>query len=55
MNVHFPQSEEARSEAENLMNCENMYRSAKDGFPLGGLMQENLKKNLIGLKCDTQT
>jgi len=34
MNVHFPQSEEARAEAELLMNCDHMFRSAKDGFPL---------------------
>ena len=29
MNVHFPQSEEARAEANLLMNCEHIYRSAK--------------------------
>ena len=29
MNVHFPQSEEARAEAETLMNSDQMFRSAK--------------------------
>lgn len=42
MNVHFPQSEEARVEAETLMNADHMFRSAKDGYPLAGLMQDHV-------------
>ena len=42
MNLHLPQTEEARAEAEMLMNTDHMYRSAKDGFPLAGLMQDHI-------------
>ena len=42
MNLHLPQTEEARAEAETLMCTEHMFRSAKDGFPLAGLMQDHI-------------
>ena len=42
MNLHLPQTEEARAEAEFLMGTDEMYRSAKDGYPLTGLMQDHI-------------
>ena len=42
MNLHLPQTEEARAEAENLMLTDHMFRSAKDGYPLAGLIQDHV-------------
>ena len=42
MNLHLPQTEECRAEAEFLMNTDQMFRSAKDGYPLSGLMQDHI-------------
>ena len=42
MNLHLPQTEEARAEAETLMCTDHMFRSAKDGYPLAGLMQDHI-------------
>lgn len=39
MNAHVPQNELGRSEAYNLINVSNQYLVAKDGTPLGGLIQ----------------
>ena len=37
MNVHFPQSFNARSECYQLMNSANFYLTPKDGSPLGSV------------------
>lgn len=42
MNAHVPQNELARSEAYNLINVSNQYLVAKDGTPLGGLIQDHV-------------
>ena len=39
MNVHFPQSELARSEAYNIANTNNQYLVPTSGKPLRGLIQ----------------
>ena len=36
MNLHFPQSERARSEAMHLITTHNNYLTPKDGSPLAG-------------------
>lgn len=42
MNAHVPQNELGRSEAYNLINVPNQYLVAKDGTPLGGLIQDHV-------------
>lgn len=42
MNAHVPQNELGRSEANNLINVPNQYLVAKDGTPLGGLIQDHV-------------
>lgn len=42
MNAHLPQNELGRSEANNLINVANQYLVAKDGTPLGGLIQDHV-------------
>lgn len=42
MNAHAPQNDLARSEAYNLLNVANQYLVAKDGTPLGGLIQDHV-------------
>lgn len=42
MNAHVPQNELGRSEAYNLVNVSNQYLVAKDGTPLGGLIQDHV-------------
>eukprot|EP01127_Copromyxa_protea_P016159 TRINITY_DN4752_c0_g1_i1.p1 TRINITY_DN4752_c0_g1~~TRINITY_DN4752_c0_g1_i1.p1 ORF type:complete len:1593 (+),score=456.38 TRINITY_DN4752_c0_g1_i1:313-4779(+) len=42
MNVHFPQSELAKSEARIICNTDNQYIVPKDGTPLRGLIQDNI-------------
>lgn len=42
MNAHVPQNEFGRSEAYNLINVSNQYLVAKDGTPLGGLIQDHV-------------
>lgn len=42
MNAHVPQNELGRSEAYNLINVSNQYLVAKDGTPLGGLIQDHV-------------
>jgi len=42
MNCHFPQNEQCRAEALELMLTDHQYLSAKDGKPLSGLMQDHL-------------
>uniref|UniRef100_A0A2P2I841 DNA-directed RNA polymerase subunit n=1 Tax=Hirondellea gigas TaxID=1518452 RepID=A0A2P2I841_9CRUS len=40
MNLHFPQNELARSEAQYLVTTHNQYLTPKDGSPLAGLVQD---------------
>lgn len=42
MNAHVPQNELGRSEAYNLINVSSQYLVAKDGTPLGGLIQDHV-------------
>ncbi|XP_023211114.1 DNA-directed RNA polymerase I subunit RPA1-like [Centruroides sculpturatus] len=42
MNVHFPQSELARSEAYNIASVNYQYLVPKDGTPLSGLIQDHV-------------
>ncbi|XP_075252575.1 DNA-directed RNA polymerase I subunit RPA1-like [Convolutriloba macropyga] len=42
VNMHFPQSFNARSEGYQLMNAANFYLTPKDGSPLGGLIQDHI-------------
>lgn len=40
LNLHFPQNEVARSEANHLVTTHNQYLTPKDGSPLAGLIQD---------------
>ncbi|KAG7161070.1 DNA-directed RNA polymerase I subunit RPA1-like [Homarus americanus] len=40
LNLHFPQNEIARSEAQHLVTTHNQYLTPKDGSPLAGLIQD---------------
>ncbi|XP_004925181.2 DNA-directed RNA polymerase I subunit RPA1 [Bombyx mori] len=42
MNAHFPQDENARSEAYNIMSVTKQYLVPKDGTPLSGLIQDHV-------------
>jgi DNA-directed RNA polymerase I subunit RPA1 len=42
INMHFPQSNEARSEGYHIMNAAHQYLVPKDGTPLGGLIQDHI-------------
>ena len=53
INVHFPQSHLARSEAYNIAANKLQYISCKDGGPLRGLMQDHVDGALLLTKKDT--
>lgn len=40
LNLHFPQNELARSEANYIISTHNQYLTPKDGSPLAGLIQD---------------
>lgn len=42
MNMHFPQNENARSEAMNLANTDSQYLTPTSGAPLRGLIQDHI-------------
>ncbi|CDF90606.1 ZYBA0S07-04940g1_1 [Zygosaccharomyces bailii CLIB 213] len=42
MNMHFPQNENARSEAFNLANTDSQYLTPTSGSPLRGLIQDHI-------------
>eukprot|EP00121_Abeoforma_whisleri_P010916 Awhi_evm1s10066 len=47
MNVHFPQSELARSEAYNIANTDNQYLVPTSGKPLRGLIQDHVGSGAV--------
>ncbi|KAI9502457.1 hypothetical protein BX070DRAFT_14210 [Coemansia spiralis] len=53
MNMHFPQSEAARSELRNIMNADMTYLNPTDGGPLRGLIQDSVDGGVILTKRDT--
>ncbi|KAJ2390774.1 hypothetical protein H4S02_001675 [Coemansia sp. RSA 2611] len=53
MNMHFPQSEAARSELRNIMNADKTYLNPTDGGPLRGLIQDSVDGGVIMTKRDT--
>ncbi|KAJ1839933.1 hypothetical protein LPJ73_006591, partial [Coemansia sp. RSA 2703] len=53
MNIHFPQSEAARSELRNIMAADMTYLNPTDGGPLRGLIQDSVDGGVIMTKRDT--
>ncbi|KAJ2723213.1 hypothetical protein GGI07_002782 [Coemansia sp. Benny D115] len=53
MNMHFPQSEVARSELRNIMGADMTYLNPTDGEPLRGLIQDSVDGGVIMTKRDT--
>ncbi|KAI8323716.1 beta and beta-prime subunits of DNA dependent RNA-polymerase [Martensiomyces pterosporus] len=53
MNMHFPQSEAARSELRNIMGADMTYLNPTDGGPLRGLIQDSVDGGVILTKRDT--
>ncbi|KAJ2849957.1 hypothetical protein IWW36_002266 [Coemansia brasiliensis] len=53
MNMHFPQSESARSELRNIMDADNTYLNPTDGKPLRGLIQDSVDGGVILTNRDT--
>ncbi|KAH8892079.1 beta and beta-prime subunits of DNA dependent RNA-polymerase [Thozetella sp. PMI_491] len=53
MNMHFPQSELARSEALQLADTDHQYTSATAGKPLRGLIQDHLSVSVALCSRDT--
>ncbi|KAI9471308.1 hypothetical protein BX667DRAFT_481632 [Coemansia mojavensis] len=53
MNMHFPQSESARSELRNIMDADNTYLNPTDGGPLRGLIQDSVDGGVILTNRDT--
>eukprot|EP00466_Bigelowiella_natans_P011459 jgi/Bigna1/78367/fgenesh1_pg.54_\ len=47
MNMHFPQSELARAEAQMLANTDNQYVKPTDGTPLRGLIQDHVDAGVL--------
>lgn len=53
MNLHLPQNEMARSEAYNLMITSKQYISPTSGYPLRGLIQDNISSAVLLTMKDT--
>ncbi|KAJ2788073.1 hypothetical protein GGI18_003055, partial [Coemansia linderi] len=53
MNMHFPQSQAARSELANIMAADQTYINPTDGGPLRGLIQDSVDGGVILTKRDT--
>ncbi|KAJ2617132.1 hypothetical protein H4S08_000456 [Coemansia sp. RSA 1365] len=53
MNMHFPQSEAARSELREIMGADKTYLNPTDGKPLRGLIQDSVDGGVILTKRDT--
>ncbi|KAJ2785118.1 hypothetical protein H4R18_000706 [Coemansia javaensis] len=53
MNMHFPQSEAARSELHNIMGADMTYINPTNGEPLRGLIQDSVDGGVILTKRDT--
>ncbi|KAJ2010303.1 hypothetical protein GGI14_006469, partial [Coemansia sp. S680] len=53
MNMHFPQSQAARSELSNIMAADLTYINPTDGGPLRGLIQDSVDGGVILTKRDT--
>ncbi|KAJ2006417.1 hypothetical protein GGI04_001889 [Coemansia thaxteri] len=53
MNMHFPQSQAARSELSNIMGADMTYINPTDGEPLRGLIQDSVDGGVILTKRDT--
>lgn len=53
MNMHFPQSELARSEASNIADTDHQYLSATAGKPLRGLIQDHISMGVQFTSRDT--
>ncbi|KAJ2769087.1 hypothetical protein IWQ56_002687, partial [Coemansia nantahalensis] len=53
MNMHFPQSESARSELRNIMGADQTYINPTNGGPLRGLIQDSVDGGVIMTKRDT--
>lgn len=53
MNLHFPQSEQARAEAYNLANTDSQYLTPTSGSPVRGLIQDHLSAGVWLTNKDT--
>lgn len=53
MNLHFPQNENAKSEALNLANTDSQYLTPTSGSPLRGLIQDHISAGLWLTNKDT--
>ncbi|KAJ2162963.1 hypothetical protein GGF46_000149 [Coemansia sp. RSA 552] len=53
MNMHFPQSEAARSELRHIMGADMTYLNPTNGGPLRGLIQDSVDGGVILCKRDT--
>ncbi|KAI9293532.1 beta and beta-prime subunits of DNA dependent RNA-polymerase [Neoconidiobolus thromboides FSU 785] len=53
MNIHFPQSEVARSEAYMIANTDNQYLVPTNGAPLRGLIQDHVATGVLMTCKDT--
>lgn len=53
MNLHLPQNEMARSEAYNIMVTSKQYINPTSGYPLRGLIQDNISSAVLLTMKDT--
>ncbi|EGV63759.1 DNA-directed RNA polymerase subunit [Yamadazyma tenuis] len=53
MNMHFPQSENAKAEALNLANTDSQYLTPTSGSPLRGLIQDHISAGVWLTSKDT--
>lgn len=53
MNMHFPQNENAKSEALNLANTDSQYLTPTSGSPLRGLIQDHISAGVWLTNKDT--
>ncbi|WPK26041.1 hypothetical protein PUMCH_003386 [Australozyma saopauloensis] len=53
MNMHFPQNENAKSEALNLANTDSQYLTPTSGSPLRGLIQDHISAGVWLTSKDT--
>lgn len=53
INLHFPQTYQARAEAEEIANTNSQYCSGTDGGPLRGLIQDHVDMGVMLTKYNT--
>jgi len=53
MNMHFPQTQQARADAQELMFSDKQYIACTNGAPLRGLIQDHIVSGVLLTKKDT--